>query len=84
MPRGPLGAPGDLCKETLSSAAGQGEQILDGPPRGVIGREENPGFQSRLTSASAFSSQDRISISRYIAAAIVKCSHASRRLPTRP
>jgi len=49
MPRGPLGAPGDLCKETLSSAAGQGEQILDGPPRGVIGREENPGFQSRLT-----------------------------------
>src|SRR2546425_5479375 len=40
--------------------------------------------QQRLTSASACSSQDPMSISWYIAAAVVRWSRASSGLPSRP
>src|SRR5262245_56603629 len=41
------------------------------------------GHPTSFSSASAFSSQNRMSISRYIAVAVVKCSWASCRLPVR-
>jgi hypothetical protein len=47
-------------------------------------RQRLPVVYPALTSRSAFSSQNRMSISRYIAIAVVRCSCAWSRLPMLP